>query len=86
LLRGVQDTIANPDEAMGITTKYVEGLKADDAVQKQVLLATIELMKGERLGASSPEAWANTQDILLAMNQIKAKLDVNEYFTNAFIP
>lgn len=89
LLRGIQDTIANPDEAMQISAKFVEGLKADDPVQKQVLLATIELMKageGETLGASSPEAWAQTQEVLLAMGQIKSKLDVNEYFTNDLLP
>jgi NitT/TauT family transport system substrate-binding protein len=86
LIKGIQDTIADPDEAMQIATKYVEGLKADDAVQKQVLLATIEMMKGESLGASSPEAWENTQATLLAMGQIKQTLDVNEYFTNEFVP
>lgn len=89
VLRGIQDTIANPDEAMQISTKFVEGLKADDPVQRQVLLATTELMKageGETLGASSPEAWEQTQDVLLAMGQIKSRLDVNEYFTNALLP
>ena len=88
LFRGVADTIANPDEAMQITTKYVEGLKADDATQKKVLLATIELMKtsaGDKIGASSPTAWENTQATLLSMGQIKQKLDVNEYFSNAFV-
>ena len=88
LFRGVADTLARPDEAMQITTKYVEGLKADDATQKKVLLATIELMKtgaGDKIGASSPTAWENTQATLLSMGQIKQKLDVNEYFTNAFV-
>jgi NitT/TauT family transport system substrate-binding protein len=86
LIKGIKDTIADPDEAMQIATKYVEGLKADDAVQKQVLLATIELMKGDSLGRTSPEAWENTQATLLAMGQIKQTLDVNDYFTNEFVP
>jgi NitT/TauT family transport system substrate-binding protein len=85
LLKGIRDTLANPDEAMEITTKYVEGLKADDATQKKVLLATIELMKGEPLGVSSPEAWENTQATLLSMGQIKEKMDVNSFFTNKFV-
>lgn len=85
LLKGIRDTIADPGEAMQIATKYVEGLKADDAVQKQVLLATVELMKGEPLGVSSPEAWENTQATLLSMGQIKAKMDVNSFFTNEFV-
>jgi NitT/TauT family transport system substrate-binding protein len=86
LLRGIADTIADPDAAMQISTRFVEGLKADDPIQKKVLLATIELMKGEQLGASSAQAWENTQNTLLAMGQIQKKMDVNEFFTNAFVP
>jgi len=85
LLKGIRDTIANPEEAMQITTKYVEGLKADDATQKKVLLATIELMKGDPLGVSSPQAWENTQATLLSLGQIKEKMDVNTFFTNEFV-
>ncbi|PJF47869.1 MAG: myristoyl transferase [Chloroflexi bacterium] len=86
LLRGIADTIADPNAAMQISAKYVEGLQADDPIQKRVLLATIELMRSERLGISSPQAWENTQNTLLAMGQIKQKLDVNEFFTNEFVP
>lgn len=85
LTKGIQDTLANPDEAMTVSAKFVEGLKADDATQKKVLLATIELMKGDALGVSSAQAWENTQATLLTMGQIKQKLDVNEYFTNKFV-
>jgi NitT/TauT family transport system substrate-binding protein len=86
LIRGIQDTIENPDAAMQIAAKYVEGLKPDDPIQKKVLLATIELMKGDKLGASSAEAWENTQNTLLAMGQTKEKKDVNSFFTNEFLP
>jgi len=86
LIRGIADTIADPDAAMQISTRFVEGLKADDPIQKKVLLATVELMKGERLGVSSAQAWENTQNTLLAMGQIQQKMDVNEFFTNAFVP
>lgn len=89
MLRGLQDTINNPDEAMQITTKYVEGLKADDPIQKKVLLATIDNMKtlnGAKMGESLPKAWEATQATLLSMGQIKQKLDVKDYFTNDFLP
>ncbi|MCS7054936.1 MAG: ABC transporter substrate-binding protein [Thermoflexales bacterium] len=85
LLRGIADTIADPDAAMRISSKFVEGLKADDPIQKQVLLATIEAMRGEQLGISSPQAWENTQNTLLAIGQITQKMDVNEFFTNEFV-
>jgi len=86
LIRGIADTIADPDAAMQISTRFVEGLKADDPIQKKVLLATVELMKGEQLGISSAQAWENTQNTLLAMGQVQQKMDVKEFFTNAFVP
>lgn len=51
VLRGIRDTLADPDAAMRISAKFVEGLQPDDPIQKRVLQATIELMKGEPLGA-----------------------------------
>ncbi|MCX6017323.1 MAG: ABC transporter substrate-binding protein [Chloroflexi bacterium] len=86
ILRGVADTIADPNAAMTISTKYVEGLKADDATQKAVLMATIELMKGDKLGTSSEAAWSKTQDVLVAMGQVKQKTDATAFFTNEFVP
>lgn len=85
LVKGIADTIKDPDAAMQISTRFVEGLKADDAIQKKVLLATIELMKGDTLGVSSLQAWENTQATLLSMGQVKEKMDANEFFTNEFV-
>ena len=57
-LRGLQDAINDPDEAFEISKKYVEGLgNGDEAVQKQVLAASIELWVADMLGYSQPEAW-----------------------------
>ena len=89
VLRGVQDTIANPDEAMQITTKFVEGLKAEDPVQKKVLLATIELMRpaaGEKFGSSTDMAWETTQSTLITMGQVKSKLNAADFYSNEFLP
>lgn len=86
LLRGIEDTMKNPDEAMKVTAKFVEGFKADDATQRAVLAGTIELMKGDRLGVSSEAAWSNTQDVLMSMGQVKQKMDPTSFFTNEFVP
>jgi NitT/TauT family transport system substrate-binding protein len=86
LTRGIKDMIANPDEAMKISAKYVEKLSPDDATQKAVLMATIENARGERIGVSDAKAWENTVDVLLNMGLIKEKLDVNTLFTNEFVP
>lgn len=88
LLRGIEDTIQDPDAALAISVKYVEGLKTDDPVQRNVLLETIEMMKpgAKKPGESTAEAWRNTQDTLLAMGQVKEAADINTFFTNEFLP
>jgi NitT/TauT family transport system substrate-binding protein len=86
LIRGIKDTIQNPDEAMTITTKFVEGLKTDDPIQREVLNATIELLKTDKLGVSDATAWENTQNTLLSMGQIKEKMDTSSLYTNEFVP
>ncbi|MFN3705680.1 MAG: ABC transporter substrate-binding protein [Thermoflexales bacterium] len=85
LLRGIRDTIADPDAAMRISAKYVEGLDPNDATQKRVLQETIALMRGDTIGASSAQAWENTQAVLLEMGQIQKSLAPTEYFTNEFV-
>lgn len=87
LLRGVADTIKDPDAALAIATKYVDGLKADDPVQRKVMLATVEMMKTSgKQGASTAAAWESTQATLLAMGQIQKPLEAGAYFTNEFLP
>jgi NitT/TauT family transport system substrate-binding protein len=86
-LRGLADTIADPDAAYEISKEYVEGLaEADEAVQKQILLLSIESWKADRLGFSDPQAWANMHEILLDMGLLAEPLDVEAAFTNDFLP
>jgi NitT/TauT family transport system substrate-binding protein len=86
ILQGIQYTINNPDEAYLISTRYVENLKADDAIQKQILLASIELWKSSKLGFSYSSAWNNMGNILRATGLVKIDLDVNQAYTNNFLP
>jgi len=85
-LKGIQYTIDNPDEAYTISMKYVDGLKADDTVQHQVLAASIEEWKADRMGYSQPEGWTNMQNVLLKMGLLDKPLDLTQAFTNQFIP
>ncbi len=86
-LKGLADTIANPDEAYNISTKYVPNLdKQDPATQKQILALTIELWKAPHLGYSDPQAWQNMQNTLLKMGLLKQPLDLSKAFTNQFVP
>lgn len=86
ILRGIADTIANPDEAYQICLKYVEGLdQADQAIQKEVLASSIEFWKAEQLGYSDPVAWQNTQQVLLDMGFLTKPMELMEAFSNDFL-
>lgn len=87
ILKGIADTISNPDQAYATCKKYVEGLaEADQAVQKQVLTTSIELWKADTLGYSDPSAWENMEQVLLEMGLLTKPIDTNQAFTNDFLP
>jgi NitT/TauT family transport system substrate-binding protein len=87
IVKGISDTIENPDEAYQISLKYVEGLaQANQAIQKQVLNTSIELWKTTTLGFSSRTAWDNTQQVLLDMGFLSQQMDVTKAFSNDFLP
>lgn len=86
LLRGVADSIANPNEAYEISKKYVENLaQADEKVQKAVLNTSIEFWQGTP-GRSEPQAWQNMQNILLEMGLLKSPLELDQAFSNDYLP
>ncbi|HET6593991.1 MAG TPA: ABC transporter substrate-binding protein [Anaerolineales bacterium] len=86
-LKGLTDTIANPDEAFRLSEPHIPNFAELDAdVQKQVLETSIAQWKAERLGYSDPQAWENMQTILLDMGLLTEKMDLNKAFTNEFVP
>lgn len=86
-LKGLADTIANPDEAFQLSESYIPNFAELDAdVQKRVLETSIEQWQTERVGYSDPQAWENMQNILLEMGLITEEMDLSKAFTNEFIP
>jgi NitT/TauT family transport system substrate-binding protein len=85
LLRGLQDTLANPDAAYTISKKFVEGI-TDDAVEKTVLAASIDMWKADHLGRSDPAAWETMQQTLLDAGLLTQAQDLSKTFTNDFVP
>jgi len=86
-LKGLTDTIADPDEAYELSKAHVPNLaEADEVVQKEVLARSIALWGAERPGYSEVEAWENMQDTLLQMGLLEEALEVEKAFTNEFLP
>jgi NitT/TauT family transport system substrate-binding protein len=86
-LKGIDYSLAHPDEAYEISKKYVDNLaQADQSVQKEVLSTSMEIWKADRMGYSDPKAWENMQNLLLQMGLLKKPLDLTQAYTNQFIP
>lgn len=86
-LKGLQDTINDPDTAYEISKKFVENLaQTDPLVQKQVLETSIEQWRSPSLGNSDAAAWDNMQKVLLDMKLYSDPVDLTKAFTNDFLP
>ncbi len=85
-LRGLQDTLQDPEAAFEISSKYVDGLQAEGEVQRKVLQRALDFWRAERLGYSDPQAWENMQGVLLEMGLLEAPLDLERAFSNTFVP
>lgn len=86
-LKGLADTIANPEEALELSKAHIPNFSDLDAeVQIQVLGTSIEQWKADRLGYSDPQAWENMQKVLLEAGLISEEMDLSKAFTNEFIP
>lgn len=83
VLRGLADTLADPDAAFEISKSYVEGLEDG---RKPVLEASLPLWQANTLGLSDTASWQNTQDILLQAGLMDAPLDeLTAVFSNEFV-
>lgn len=87
ILRGLEDTIEDPEAAYDICEEYVEGLgEADRSVQMEVLRTSIEFWRADRLGYSEATAWENMQEVLLRMELLSEPMNLNGAYTNEFLP
>ena len=85
MTRGVETALADPAGAYTITEKFVDGL-AEAAVERQVLDATLDLWRAERLGLTNAQAWETMQTTLLDAGLLTAPLALDQAYTNAFVP
>jgi len=85
-LRGLADTLADPDAAFEISRKYVEGLDENEPMQRAVLEATLAYWRGEPLGWSDPTAWQNTMEVMQEAGLLSNPVEVEGAFTNDYLP
>lgn len=87
LLRGVQDTINNPDEAMQITVKHLTEAGGENlATSRAILNASIPLWNNSRLGETRLADWQAMEQFMRDANFISTSVDVKQAFTNDLIP
>lgn len=82
-MRGLRDTLADPDAAYEISKQYVEGL--DDS-RRGVLEASLPLWQADSLGRTNPASWQQTQSVLIEMGLLNGPLDdLDAMYTNEFV-
>ena len=82
-MKGLEDTLADPDQAFEISKRYVEGL--DDG-RRQVLDASLDMWQSDSLGLSDLESWRQTEAALLSIGFLDAPLeDIEAAFTNDIV-
>jgi NitT/TauT family transport system substrate-binding protein len=85
-LRGLADTIANPDEAFAIVRQVIPEITDETApTQRKVLADSIELWRSEQLGVSDPQAWQQSVDFMTESGLLEEPVDVDQLYTNEFI-
>lgn len=83
LLKGLNDTLADPAGAYAISKQFVEGL--DDS-RLPVLEASLPMWQADTLGLTEAASWQRTQAVLLSMGLLDAPLDdLNAAFSNEFV-
>jgi len=83
VMRGLSDTLADPDQAYEISKGYVEGL--DDS-RRDVLEASLALWAAENLGQTDGSSWQKTQEILLQTGLLDNPLeDLDAAYSNEFV-
>ena len=86
MLRGLRYTIEHPDEAFAVCKKYVPEIAGEnEALQKAVLLESIEFWRGDQLGHSDRAAWEESQRIMRRLGLLDTEVDVEKLFTNRFV-
>jgi NitT/TauT family transport system substrate-binding protein len=85
-LRGLKDTIDNPDDAFAIVRQVIPEITDDTApTQRKVLEDSIKLWQSDKLGESSPQAWQASVDFMSETGLLEKTLEADTLYTNKFV-
>ncbi len=89
-LKGVDYTIAHPQEAVTISKQYVPGLSDPSAAASAlaVLQATLPAIKPNSAhpGYNDPAAWQSMATFLQSFGQLTGSVDVTQAYNTAYLP
>jgi NitT/TauT family transport system substrate-binding protein len=90
-LRGVRDTIADPDAAVSLSVPLIPGASDKRAQLRAVLDATLLLLQSDQmtahgLGYGDPAIWSSSRDLLLRLKLLGGDIDLAKTFSNAYLP
>lgn len=83
ILRGLEDTLNDPDEAFEISKNFVEGLEDS---RMAVLEASLDMWRADDLGITDADSWVQTEQILIGMGFLDGPIDnLEDAYTNEFV-
>jgi len=86
-VRGLQDTLANPEEAFELSLRYApEAGGPNRETQMAVLMSALEFWRADRPGYSDPAAWEASQKFMRQVGLIQSEVEVSKLFSNEFLP
>ena len=91
MVRGTQDVVARPDEAITLCIPYIPGSSEKRDQLRNVLNATLPLFQSARAtqqgyGYSDPAAWQRTADLLRKLGFLGSALDIDKSYSNSYLP
>lgn len=84
--KGYEYSIENPEDAVESLLKDNSEMDRDIAIESQKYLANEYKADADRWGEMKPEMWEDFADWMYERDLIESELDVEEAFTNEFLP
>lgn len=83
ILRGLEDTLEDPEEAFEISKNFVEGLEDE---RMPVLEASLDMWRADELGVTDPASWTQTETVLIEMGLLDGPVEnLEAAYTNRFV-